>query len=137
MTFFPWEDRYRIGVDKIDLQHEKLVGLLNDLYNAMHAGEGRAALSRVLTGLTRYVETHFQTEEQIMRDRGYPDLALHRRKHEKMTQKVGDLQSAFESGKIISPVQISNFLKGWLQKHILETDRQFGDFCRMRDRKSE
>jgi hemerythrin len=133
MTFFPWDDRYRIGVDRIDLQHEKLVGLLNDLYEAMHAGEGREALSRVLTGLTRYVQTHFSFEEQMMRERGYPGFSAHREKHEKMTRKVMEIQEAFEKGDIISPVQVSNFLKGWLQKHIMETDRKFGDFCRIQD----
>lgn len=96
----------------------------------MHAGEGREALGKVLQGLTGYVGTHFAFEERMMRERGYPDFSMHKRKHEKMTRKVMEIQNDFDAGKIISPVQVSNFLKGWLQKHIMETDKLFGDFSR-------
>jgi len=39
-----------------------------------------------------------------------------------------ELQTAFQKGEVSNPVQISNFLKAWLVKHILKTDRKFADF---------
>ncbi len=128
MPFFQWEDGYAIGVRIIDEQHKELVALLNGLYEAMHAGKGRDALGRVLTGLIRYTRLHFATEEQLMRANDYPDYERHKEKHEKMAAKVLELKAAYEAETISSPVQISNFLKNWLARHILGTDKAFGDY---------
>lgn len=132
MSFFDWEDRYSVGIREIDDQHKQLVALLNELYEAMHAGQGKAALGKVLTGLTDYTRLHFAAEERLMRTYHYPDYPLHREKHRKMAAKVADLAEAFAEGTLFSPVQISNFLKGWLQRHIMGTDQQLGAYLRDR-----
>ncbi len=126
--FFQWEDRYAIGVRIIDQQHMELVSLLNKLYEAMHAGEGREALGEVLSGLIRYTGFHFAAEERLMRTHGYPDYLSHKAKHEKMAAKVLSLQAEYEAETVFSPIQISNFLKNWLARHILGTDKAFGDY---------
>lgn len=128
MPFFQWEDEYSIGIRIIDEQHKELVAMLNELYEAMHAGKGREALGRVLAGLIRYTRLHFAAEEQLMRAHEYPDYERHREKHEKMAAKVMELKTAYETEAISSPVQISNFLKNWLAKHILGTDKAFGAY---------
>lgn len=128
MPFFQWEDEYAIGIRLIDEQHKELVALLNELYEAMHAGKGRDALGQVLTGLVRYTRLHFATEEQLMRANQYPDYERHKEKHEKMAAKVLELKAAYDTARISSPVQISNFLKNWLARHILGTDKAFGRY---------
>jgi hemerythrin len=45
-----------------------------------------------------------------------------------MTQHVYSLVEKFEAGEITSPIQISNFLKDWLSKHILQTDKAYGPY---------
>ncbi len=132
MSFFDWEDRYSVGIREIDDQHKQLVALLNELYEAMHAGRGKDALGRVLTGLADYTRFHFAAEELLMRTHHYPDYPIHREKHRKMAAKVAELAEAFADGTLFSPVQISNFLKGWLQRHIMGTDRQLGAYLRDR-----
>ncbi len=128
MTFFTWSDRYSVGIRRIDEQHRELVNLLNRLYEAMYQGHGRDALGKVLDGLIRYTARHFAAEEELMRRHGYGAFESHREKHRKMAEKVASLQARYRSGEISSPVQISNFLKGWLTQHIMETDKAFGDF---------
>ena len=116
------------GIDKIDRQHQKLVGFLNELYDAMKKGKGNEALKKVFGGLVLYTKTHFADEEKLLADNGYPDYAAHKAKHEKMTAKVMEMHKDFLAGKISSPVQITNFLKDWLAKHIMETDRKYGPY---------
>jgi hemerythrin len=125
MAFFDWSAQYSVGVAKIDEQHRKLVGFLNDLYEAMKAGQGKETLGQVLDGLVDYTRTHFAAEEGMMKLYGYPDLPAHKAVHEKMTAKVLDIQREFKAGKISSPIQVTNFLKDWLAKHISETDRRY------------
>lgn len=128
MPFFPWKDDYSVGVEKLDKQHQQLVGLLNQLYEAMEAGKGREALKQVFDGLLRYTNEHFLTEESLMQLYGYPGVQEHRDKHEKMTRHVQDLVQQYEAGTLQHPVRITDFLKQWLARHIMETDKAYGPF---------
>lgn len=128
MTFFPWREEYSVGVDELDAQHKKLVKLIDDLYRAMKAGDGREALVDALDRLMLYCKTHFETEERLLARYGYPESEAHKAKHAKMTQQVVKLRGDYRSGKLTSPIQITNFLKGWLSKHIQGTDRRYAGF---------
>lgn len=128
MAFLNWTEELSVGIPRIDQQHRKLVSLLNELYEAMQSGKGRDVLGKVLGELAGYTKTHFAAEEQIMAANGYPELQTHRDKHQKMAQKVMELNDQFRKGVLASPIQITNFLKDWLAKHIMETDRNYGPF---------
>lgn len=78
--------------------------------------------------LLLYTKTHFAAEEQAMIAHGYPGYEDHKARHEKMTRKVRDLHEQFRQGVLSSPIQITNFLKDWLTRHIMETDRKYGPF---------
>ncbi len=128
MDFFGWKDNYSVGIKRIDEQHKKLVGYLNELYGSMKAGKGKVTLGAVLKSLVEYTQTHFVTEESLMALYNFPDLEEHKKKHGKMAEHVLKLNQKFVSGEISSPIQITNFLKDWLAKHILETDKMYGPF---------
>jgi hemerythrin-like metal-binding protein len=132
MAFLNWTPDLSVGIDRIDQQHKKIVTLLNELYEAMQAGQGREALGKVLNDLLLYTKTHFAAEEQAMAAHGYPDYEEHRRRHEKMALKVKELHEQFRDGALTSPIQITNFLKDWLAKHIRETDKKYGPFLSAR-----
>jgi hemerythrin len=102
--------------------------MLNALYTALKAGEGREALGKILNGLVEYTSTHFATEEQLMKDAGYPGYLEHKDKHEKMAAKVLDYMQKYQANEIKSLIEISNFLKDWLKKHIMNTDKAYSPF---------
>jgi hemerythrin len=132
MDVFPWMEQYSIGIRKIDEQHKQLVGHLNSLYEALHEGKGKETLGPIFSGLIQYTKTHFAAEEGLMKLHGYPDYEAHRDVHNKMTEHVLKLNRELVSGGITSPIQIANFLKDWLSKHIMETDKKYGPFLRGR-----
>jgi hemerythrin len=128
MAYLNWTPDLSVGIDRIDREHRKIVAFLNELYEAMQAGQGREALGKVLNELLLYTKTHFATEERCMAAHGYPDTEDHKRRHEKMAEKVKALHEQYREGSLTSPIQITNFLKDWLAKHIRETDRKYGPF---------
>jgi len=128
MDLFQWRDNYSVGIKKVDEQHKKIVGRLNDLYESMKAGKGKETLGVVLKDLFEYTKTHFVTEESLLALYKFPDFEEHKKKHEKMKEHVLILNQKFVSGEISTPLQITNFLKEWLAKHILETDKVYGPF---------
>ena len=128
MAFFEWKEDYSVGVKKLDDQHKKLVSYLNKLYESMKAGEGKDVLDEVLNGLVAYTKEHFATEESLMKLYKYPGYEEHKGKHTSMTAHVVKMKAKVDSGEISNPIQITNFLKEWLAKHILGTDKAYGPF---------
>ena len=130
MTFMTWTEKYSTGIMQIDLEHKRLVALVNELYDAMSQGKGDAALGKVLDGLAAYCRTHFLTEERLFQQHGYPDFSEHKGIHDRLTAKVTSMLRDFRVGKGQSTIQTVNFLKDWLNKHILETDQKYAPFLR-------
>ena len=128
MATMSWKDEYSVGVAEIDAQHKKLIELINELDGAMSKGQGKEALEKVLGQLISYCAGHFALEEKYFDKYGYPDAADHVDKHNKMTAKVLALQKDFRAGKVTITFDVMDFLKKWLDKHIMGTDKKYGPF---------
>ncbi len=128
MAIFSWNEKYSVNIREIDEQHMKLIGMVNRLDEAMLQGKGKAALGEILAALIQYARTHFSTEERLMRANGYPEYEEHKRKHDLMTEKVAHLYRDFQDGKATITFEVMKFLKDWVDKHILGTDRQYAPF---------
>ncbi len=130
MAYFRWQTAYETGIAKIDEQHRQLVDHLNQLYDAMQAGKGKDALEKVFRGLAAYTQSHFAAEEGLMKLYRFPEYEDHKATHEKMAAHVRKLEQDFKDGNIHSPLQITNFLKDWLAKHIMDTDQKYAPFLK-------
>jgi len=129
MPLMEWNDRMSVGVTQFDAEHKKLISLINDLFDAVQAGRGRDALGGILDGLITYTKTHFANEEANMQKLGYPDLSIHRKEHEALTQQVLEVQRKYHSGATaMLSMEVLTFLKNWLIKHIQGTDKLYGPF---------
>ena len=128
MTYFAWNEKYSVHIREIDEQHKKLVALINELFEAMKAGQGQEILGKVIAGLITYTKSHFATEERLMRDHGYAEYLVHKQIHDSLTKKVMDLNNQYQAGQAALTVQVTNFLKDWLINHILGTDKKYSAF---------
>ena len=127
MPFVEWTDDFSVGVPEIDRDHQTLLGLLNDLYDAVESGVGHEALGRVLDGLALYVSYHFAHEEGLFLRANYPGYERHRKQHLALTDTVKEIYTEFQSGQADTlPQQVLDFLKTWLYEHIMGADRAFG-----------
>lgn len=132
---FSWKDTYAVGNPVIDGQHRKLVGLVSDLFDAMSAGKGRDVMSRILRELIQYTVQHFKEEEVIMSRAAYPKLVKHIGLHCDLTQTVQRLQKEMEAGRAALTLETLDFLKKWLNDHILGDDHEFAAFVASKSRK--
>jgi hemerythrin len=128
MAFIDWSSQLSVNIRSIDEQHKKLVGMVNDLFEAMKTGKGKDVLGKVLDGMVKYVGTHFQTEENLMRTHGYPEYAEHKKEHDDLTKKVLELQNQYQSGMVTLSLTTGNFLKDWLTRHIMGTDKKYSAY---------
>ena len=106
-----WSRELETGIRTIDLQHEELIGMINELDDASLARRGQIVLEDVLQRLGNYVTFHFTTEEALM--------AL-------FIEQIGRLRAKAESERDETMSELVSFLNNWLYEHILKTDRKLG-----------
>ena len=122
MPIAQWDASYKTGHDMVDTQHENLFKMVNELHDAIVAEKGKEVLAPTLEKLAKYTIDHFKDEEGLMSKINYPAIALHRQKHEDLTNEVKALVAKYKSGQAVLSITLSNFLAKWLRHHIKEDD---------------
>lgn len=120
-----WDSSVEFGIPAVDQQHRKLVDLVNKLHHAMQNRHGKSVLGQILNELADYTVKHFQSEEKMMADAGYPQLEEHKNIHKKLVQQVVDFQHEFEQGTATVTLDLMRFLSDWLVNHIKGDDRKY------------
>jgi hemerythrin len=128
MAIIPWKEEYSVHIAKIDEQHKKLIGFINQLYDAMQNGNSEEAVAEILEGLTVYTVNHFRIEEQLMFSHGYSDYQLHKKQHEKLLEQVKSFKNTFTDENPIISIELAEFLKKWLISHIAASDKIMGNY---------
>ncbi len=123
-----WNDSFSVSVTEIDLQHQKLISMINDLHDAMKARKTKEVLGEIIDGLIDYTEDHFSIEETYFAQFNYPETALHKKEHSDFVAKVKDVKKGFDEERLMLSMDIMNFLKDWLQNHINGTDKKYSQF---------
>ena len=132
MSPFVWNDAYSVNVKRCDEQHQKLFAIINELFDAMRVGQARNALGVIVGQLAAYTEIHFRTEEEILRNVKYPSLAIHRDEHHKFEAQVDKFKREIELSGSTNSIDMLDFLKEWLTKHIRQVDRQYAAYVNER-----
>jgi len=130
MPLFIWKPSYELNVPEIDQQHRRLVGLINELYDAMKEARGQEALDYILGELQTYIHEHFATEERLMKSCRYPDYEEHVVEHHQLGAQVEELIQRRSHGGAVSTQNLMSFLCRWLREHLAETDKAFGQFIK-------
>lgn len=125
MALFEWKSQYSVKVQSIDREHQKLFGMVNELHEAMRVGKGSSMAADVLERLWDYAREHFAYEESLMLSAKYPDFAAHKAEHEKLNKEVSKMKQEFERGNTAITLTLAEFLKQWLQTHILQRDMKY------------
>ncbi len=124
-TFIVWTDELSLGIDIVDSQHKVLCNYINELYKAMQNNASDKALGALLDDLANYTVTHFSDEEKIFGGSKYPDVLTHKEVHRKFVKKLVEFKEQLSGGSAVLSINLLEFLKDWLIKHIMGTDRQY------------
>jgi len=122
MEFFKWDEKYSVGVEEIDLQHQKLFDIINQMLGYM----GKATKEELRTQLNEmidYTSFHFQAEQKYLEK--HPNFQAHLEEHNIFLKKNDSISKSIEETDQDVSLEIVNFLLKWLKNHILKTDVLF------------
>jgi len=125
MTLMQWDESMSVGVEELDEQHKKLVGIINSTYEAIQKQDS-ALIGALLEEMHAYAREHFAMEEAYMEECGYPHLQNHIFQHVKFTEEVRQFQRTQQDHENDSKIFV--FLSRWLTAHIMDEDRKYTDY---------
>jgi len=128
MSYIEWSDKYSVGNDMVDTQHQKLMDIINRYHDALEAKRPRAELVKIFDEVSDYAIYHFRDEEALMERIQFPKMARHKVIHKQLIEQIGKLRAELVSGVAEIEQQIRFFLKNWLTAHIVGIDTQYTPF---------
>ena len=123
--FIRWSNEISVQDSVLDAQHQQILRVINDLFDAISAGQtSKEELGGLLYRLQIFTVTHFQCEEAYMKYADCPFYKEHSKLHRIMAQKTELFTSHLERGDL-DPGELLRFLKDWWLSHIRKSDMEY------------
>jgi hemerythrin-like metal-binding protein len=123
MTLIQWQERFRIGIESVDYEHQELIALLNELHEGLSTGADEPDVVAFLGEVFARISAHFALEEREMKERGYDQFAEHKAEHEALLDQIRDIMDDYEFGDGELPVEaFGQRLGDWFGNHCATHD---------------
>jgi len=127
-VFFYWSKELMVGNHTVDTQHQDIVECINALYLSSVKDHPRTEQVKILKNLIAVTVNHFNDEQDLFMASEYPHKDEHLGRHKKIIAQLGTSCSKIEAGTAAVDSEILDFLKDWLQSHILIVDRGYTSY---------
>ncbi len=128
-NYIDWKPEYDFGIEDIDNQHKYFAHLINRLSEELKNINSQDHAASIVSELNAYAHFHFISEENIMRNAGYPNLEEHKILHLQLLDELNTeeliLDHEFSQQKATEIIQ---FLTDWFLSHTLHEDRLYADY---------
>ncbi len=111
------------GIEIIDEQHQQILNLIDGINKALADGD-RNQIELAINQVYTHIIAHFEFEEQLMEQVGYPFLNVHRRLHDYFLQHLAEHTQRFDAGEDVV-AELLVFASNWLHSHFVNEDRDY------------
>lgn len=128
MTY--WDESFSVGSTVLDKQHQQLLDLCNQLGQNLKDTTDvvQFEFHEILHRLAEYSRLHFETEEGILRNVGYPDLKQQIADHTEYCKVITHSTYIAAITKTVDRLQLQRFVAKWWTDHILIDDMKYREF---------
>jgi hemerythrin len=118
-----WKEAYALGHPEIDAQHKELF----DLISQVAAVQTPDQLKPVLMQLYKHTREHFELEEGLMRQAGFPGLTAHAGYHNALLTRLNTISQDVGKG-LVDQAALSTLMNDWALRHTQFDDADAADY---------
>lgn len=127
---FKWSSNYKVFEEMIDKEHKELFDIAQDAleYNQTDI---KSHVKITISKLYKYMQTHFEHEEEFMEKISYPLLEEHKVLHKNIITQMNQFIKTLPNMKISDfEKKLLEYMDIWLISHILFEDRKIIHFLK-------
>ncbi|TNF33567.1 MAG: hypothetical protein EP315_08225 [Gammaproteobacteria bacterium] len=127
-----------VAIGSMNETHREEVELVNELGALLDQGlKGEVAEPEITAKLNQWVDhtrQHFDSENQLMEEYGFPALPIHRDEHSRMMAIIESLREQWLADRLVEPLAEFIFRKWpeWFDIHVNSMDRVTAQFISQR-----
>ena len=126
-----WNEGLSVQIPEIDAEHQQFLRLIYELNEAIIGRMDVEEIKKRMQSLLDDAVKHFDHEEALFREWGYPDADGHAIKHAQAVQSLNEIMGKFERGGmdyewIYAGLKVKEILIG----HMLHEDMKYRDYCK-------
>ena len=127
-----WSDQFSVDNKDLDLQHQQLFSLINELVQLEFGNSQKNRIKSALDSLMDYARRHFEDEEKILLECEYPEFIEHKNEHEEFRKVITRNYDEFLKGNESILEKTITYLTGWIIYHILKIDKKYRETIKHR-----
>ena len=113
-----WEEKFYLGLNSMDDQHQDFVNLLNDLRKS-----GKNEFSSLFRILCEHISAHFEFEDALMQELNFPARVEHRGEHLRVLGELVQFSRQVEQGRtMMAQAYVNERLPEWFGLHVSTMD---------------
>jgi len=125
MSLTSLKDALTTGIDSLDYEHRKLVGVMEALCDSFDRAESEHEVADLFGTLCAGTSAHFALEENIMREKKYAFYDAHKADHERLMNRIRDMMEAYENGACTDcGTSLRACLEEWFADHVTNEDTE-------------
>lgn len=125
-----WSDKLTVDITSIDNQHKELIKISQELVTMLPMETvPLSEKKRAFQVLVDHAFDHFNYEEKVMRNIGYPEIGQHMQEHDDLRREIQEIAKSVTNGEGIDHLAgLVSMVQVWLLRHIMTTDIRIRDF---------
>lgn len=127
--FIKWTKKLSVGVEDLDEQHKKFIGIIDRVYLLSSVGD-TVKLKEEINNIIEFARIHFSTEEEYFKKWKYLYADEHIEEHRKLTLKALSFAQRIEDEGAELVPEFLKFLKEWLENHLEKHDFKYRDYIK-------
>ena len=120
-TEIHWEPEYSVGNVDMDNQHKELFESINEFFRQ----DNKQSAIILFESLSSYIDLHFESEENLLRQINYPLTDEHIKEHEELRHNFNTLRKRLDHYDVDIQHKIGMFLYNWMANHIVKSDMEY------------
>jgi len=122
MALLDWKPEYSVGVEAVDFEHREMIGMINELDEALGVETSPEAIEAFLGDIHAGISAHFALEERAMRVAAYPEYEAHKEDHEDLLDQLRELMDHYAAEPVVGRKLLQATLGGWFKGHFSSFD---------------